>query len=72
MSIAIKLDEALVSAAKVHAESSFRSTPKQIEYWAMLGRMAEQNPDLTHEFLVGLLQARAEAAAGDVTEYRFG
>ncbi len=69
---AVKLDRALVDSARIYAESSHRSTPKQIEYWAMLGRLAEQNPDLPHDFLVGLLQARAQVKAGDISEYQFG
>lgn len=72
MSVAVKLDDVLVDAARIHAQANCRSTPRQIEYWATLGRIAEQNPDLTHEFVLGLLQARAEVKAGDVSEYRFG
>lgn len=64
----VGLDRALVDSARIHAES----TRKQIEYWAMLGRLAEQNPDLPHDFLVGLLQARAQVKVGDVSEYSWG
>ena len=72
MSTAIKLDSELVETARIHASAAHRSTPKQIEHWATLGRIAEQNPDLSYEFIIGLLQARAQVKAGDVTEYSFG
>ena len=72
MSKAIKLDENLIETARIYGEASHRSTPKQIEYWAMLGRISEQNPEMSYEFIVGLLRARAQVKAGDVTEYKFG
>lgn len=72
MSTAIKLDDKLVEAARIHGEAESRSAPKQIEYWARLGRIAEQNPDLPFEFILGLLRAQAQVKAGEVTEYKFG
>lgn len=72
MSTAVKLDSALVETARIYGEASHRSTSKQIEHWATLGRIAEQNPDLPYEFIIGLLQARAQVKAGDVSEYTFG
>lgn len=72
MSTAIKLDDTLVEAARIYGEALHRSAPKQIEHWAMLGRIAEQNPDLPYDFIAGLLQARAQVKAGDVSEYKFG
>lgn len=72
MSTAVKLDDALVESARIHGEASHRSTPKQIEYWATLGRIAEQNPDMSHEFIVGILRARAQVRASEVSEYKFG
>lgn len=72
MSTAIKLDDTLVEAARIYGEASHRSAPKQIEHWATLGRIAEQNPDLSYEFIIGLLQARAQVRAGDATEFTFG
>ena len=72
MSTAIKLDDALVESARIYAEASHRSAPKQIEHWATLGRIAEQNPDLSYDFIIGLLRARAQAKAGEVSEYSFG
>ncbi|SEB60055.1 ParD-like antitoxin of type II toxin-antitoxin system [Pseudomonas taetrolens] len=60
MSTAIKLDSALVESARIYASAAQRSIPKQIEHWATIGRIAEQNPELPYDFIVGLLQARAQ------------
>lgn len=71
MSTAIKLDSALVETARIYAQAAHRSTLEQIEHWATLGRIAEQNPDLPYDFIVGLLQSRAQAKAGDTGEFSF-
>ncbi|MDP3846815.1 MAG: hypothetical protein Q8R10_10395 [Pseudomonas sp.] len=72
MRTAIKLDSALVEIAHIYAQATHRATPKQIEHWATLGRIAEQNPDLPYDFILGLLQARAQVKVGDASEYSFG
>jgi len=72
MTVSIKLDDRLLELAKAQAQTSQRSTSCQIEYWAMLGRLAEQNPDLSFEMISGLLQARDELKSDKVSDYRFG
>ena len=42
--IAIRLPANLVKQASHYADVNLRTVPKQIEYWAMLGRCAEDNP----------------------------
>ena len=71
MSINVKISEDLVSEAKRYGKIYHRSLPKQIEYWSMIGKMAEENPDLPFSLIKDILVAREEAEAGDVTEYRF-
>jgi hypothetical protein len=41
MGAPIKISDELVEAAKEAAAKRFRSVPKQIEYWAHLGRQLE-------------------------------
>jgi len=72
MSLAVKLSDQLVADAKNHAVISQRSTPKQIEYWARLGKLAEENPDLTLEFIKNIMLSLVEMNAGEVSEYKFG
>jgi len=72
MAIPVKLSNELVSAAKAHGKAMHRSTPKQIEYWAQIGKIAEENPDLPLGFVKDILIGLNEADAGDVSEYQFG
>ncbi len=43
--------------------------PKQIEHWAKIGRIAEDNPDLTFSFINEILLAKAEMDNGKVKKY---
>lgn len=72
MAIALKLSDELIDLAKPHAVAQHRSVPKQIEYWARLGKAVEDNPDLPIQFIKGTLLAVAEADAGQLSEYRVG
>ncbi len=69
---AIKLSDGLVSDAKSHGQAQQRSTPKQIEYWAKIGKIADENPDLTLGLVKDMLTGIEEVASGDVSEYQFG
>ena len=68
----IRLDESLVSKAKIIGSAQSRSPAKQIEYWAKIGKIMEENPDLPFNFVNDTLIGKAEADAGDVEEYQFG
>ena len=72
MPIAIKLSDILVEEAKPYAQAMHRSVPKQIEYWARLGKVAEENPDLPINMLQDMLVSIEEVKSGNVTEYKFG
>ena len=72
MATAIKLSDALIKDAAINGKAQHRSTPKQIEYWARLGKIAEENPDLPLGFIKGILLGKEEIVAGDVSEYEFG
>lgn len=69
MAISVRLDDDFVGEAQVYAEVHKRSVPKQIEYWAEIGRIAEDNPDLPYEFIKDALIASKEANAGRLTPY---
>ena len=72
MVTAIKLSDSLVSDAKTHGQAQHRTPPKQIEYWARIGKIADENPDLTLGFVKDILTGMEEADSGDVSEYQFG
>lgn len=71
MSITIKLSDELVALVKPHALATHRSIPKQIEHWAKLGKVIEENPDLPLKFIQDTLLAVAEVKVGQLAEYQF-
>jgi len=72
ISKAIKLSEALINDAATNGLAQHRSVPKQIEYWARIGKIADENPDLTLGFIKGILIGIEESKAGELSEYQFG
>ena len=69
MATSIRLDDDFVSDVKVYADAASRSIPKQIEHWAKIGRMAEDNPDLPFSFINEILIAQAEVDNNKVSRY---
>ncbi len=68
----IRLDNGLVVKVKVVGQAQSRSAAKQIEHWAKIGRMMEDNPDLSYQFVQDALIAKAEKEAGELEAYSFG
>ncbi|MFH1643560.1 MAG: hypothetical protein ABIA74_00060 [bacterium] len=71
MSIAVELSENIVSDATIASKVLNRSVSDQIEYWAKIGRIAEENPDLTYEFIKNILISNEEAEFGKLEPYSF-
>ena len=71
MAIAVELSEIIVSDATIISKVFNRSVAGQIEYWAKIGRIAEENPDLTYDFIKNILIANEESQAGKLGEYSF-
>ena len=72
MSNAVKISEELLNSAKLYAKVQHRSIAKQIEYWAEIGKIAEDNPNLPLTFIQDILQGREEIKQGLSTPYIFG
>jgi hypothetical protein len=72
MAKAIKLSESIINDARRYGAIYSRSTPKQIEYWAGIGKIAEENPDLSYNFIKDILLSKAEKRENEVTPYHFG
>lgn len=68
----IRLDSDLVDKATIMAKALNRTAPKQIEHWAKIGEMMEDNPDLPYEFVRQAIIAKAEREAGKLEHYEFG
>ena len=45
MATAVKLSEHIISEAKIMSKALNRSLAGQIEHWARIGKIAEENPD---------------------------
>jgi predicted transcriptional regulator len=68
----IRLDQQLIEKATIIAKALDRTTPKQIEHWAKIGEIMEDNPDLPYEFVKQAIIAKAEREAGKLEPYDFG
>ena len=55
MGVPVRIDKYIYDEAKKTARAEFRSIPNQIEYWALIGKCALDNPDLPIEFIKELL-----------------
>ncbi|WP_044407016.1 TA system antitoxin ParD family protein [Thiomicrospira microaerophila] len=68
----IRIDQTLFEKASITAKAASRSIPKQIEHWAKIGEIMEDNPDLSYEFVKQAMMAKAEKDAGKLEPYEFG
>lgn len=69
--VTIRLPQQLVNQAKKYASVNMRTVPEQIEYWALVGRCAEDNPDLSLEFIKDCLLAQEEREQGQISAFAF-
>ncbi|MCD4654621.1 ParD-like family protein [bacterium] len=72
MSIAVRISDKLVKEAKRYSKIDKRSLTMQIEYWASIGKCAEENPDLTYRLIKDILIGLTELEQGESSEYNFG
>ena len=69
MANSVRLDSDFVAHARAHAEAENRSVPKQIEYWAKIGQIMIDNPDLSYDFVRESLLATEEVKQGLTKRY---
>ncbi len=72
MSTGIRISDELAKEAKKYSAVEHRSLTGQIEYWAMLGKSIEENPDLTFNLIKEILIGLEELKQGEKSEYEFG
>ncbi len=72
MSTAVKISNDLVAKAKVQSKVFKRSIAGQIEYWAKIGQIVEENPDLPLPLIQDILIGKEQVKAGLGTPYVFG
>lgn len=72
MSKVIRISENLAQEARLRSAVEHRSMTAQIEYWARIGKTAEDNPDLPFSLIRESLLAIEEMKAKGKEEYVFG
>jgi len=68
----IKIDRDIIDQAKIYGKADSRSATKQVEYWARIGKIAQDNPDLTYEEITEILLGMAQVKSSITTPYKFG
>jgi hypothetical protein len=71
MPTAVKISDELIAQARIKSKIFKRSIAGQIEYWAQIGKVVEENPDLPLPFIQDLLLGKAQIRAGLGTPYVF-
>lgn len=71
MPMPVKLSDAIINDARFSAQACHRSLAKQIEHWAHIGKIAEENPDLPYSFIQDLLLSLEEHKGGATTAFAF-
>lgn len=72
MSATVEISDELIAEAKVKSKIFKRSVGMQIEYWAKIGQMAEENPDLPIALIQEILIGKEEIKSGLGFPYVFG
>ncbi len=72
MARAINISDELIMQAKIRGEVFKRTVDEQIEYWAKIGQLAEENPDLPLPFIQDILTGKEQIRSGLGTPYIFG
>ncbi len=68
----VQLSEKIIAEARISSKVFSRSLSAQIEHWAKIGKLVEENPDLTYEFMRDILISLKEMEAGRLEPYEFG
>jgi hypothetical protein len=71
MKINIRLSQKLIENAQTAVKIQNRTPAEQIEHWAKIGELMENNPDLTYEFVKQALASNNEREVGELEKYDF-
>ncbi len=71
MPTAVKISDGLIAQARIKSKIFKRSIAGQIEYWAQIGKIVEENPDLPLPFIQDVLLGKEQIRAGLGTPYVF-
>jgi len=71
MATAVRISDELLNLARKISKLENRSVTGQIEHWAQIGKISEENPDMPYSLIKELLMGLQELASGDFSEYKF-
>jgi hypothetical protein len=71
MTTTIRISDTIVHDAQIYGKIYNRSAPKQIEFWSRIGKIAEENPDMSYDEIRAILFSLEEKNVGDVEEFKF-
>lgn len=66
----VKIDNHFYILAKHYAEAEHRTISSQIGYWAKIGKVALENPDLPVSFIKDMIIAKSLKAEAEPFEFR--
>jgi len=69
---AVRVSDTLLREARLVSSVENRSVTGQLEYWAKMGKCAEENPDLSFSLIKDILLGLEELEQDEASEYRFG
>jgi hypothetical protein len=70
MPTAIRISDELVHSARRVSKVENRSVTGQIEYWAKIGRIAEENPDMSYKLIKEILLGLEEIKNNEFSDYQ--
>jgi hypothetical protein len=71
MAKVVRISELLIQKALLMSKIEKRSLTGQIEHWAQIGQIAEENPDLSYSMIKEMLIGMAEIESGKMSQYQF-
>ena len=72
MGTAVRVSDNLIRDARLYGKVDNRSATGQIEHWAKIGKIVEENQDLTYNMVKEILVGLEELEQGETSEYKFG
>ena len=72
MSTVIKISKEIAEEARLTVKVTRRSMAGQVEYWACIGKIAEENPEMSFSLIHDILLGREQLKEGIGTPYLFG
>ncbi|HNS16700.1 MAG TPA: ParD-like family protein [Bacteroidales bacterium] len=70
MPTAVRISDDLIKSARKVSKVENRSLTGQIEYWAKIGQIAEENPELSFKLIKEILLGLEDIRAGEFSEYQ--